>query len=327
MPQGLPGHRIGQSRAAAQRSPGPAPPPPGGPQRRVLVLLVALIVAGGAAGWVLTAPERLPQATLAGLEGDAGRGERVFWAGGCASCHAAEGADGEARLVLSGGRRFPSDFGTFLAPNISPDPEAGIGAWSFADFANAVMRGVSPGGQHFYPAFPYTAYAKAEPQDIADLWAFLRTLPPDATPSGPHEIGFPFSIRRGVGLWKLLFASPGWAVPDVPSPEAARGRYLAEALGHCGECHTPRGALGQLELSRWLAGAPNPTGRGAIPNITPAKLDWSAADIAGYLKTGFTPEFDSAGGHMAEVVQNFSRLPDEDLAAIAAYLKAVPPAN
>ena len=295
--------------------------------RRLLALLVALILAGGGIGWVLTAPGRLPDAALAGLEGEAAQGERVFWAGGCASCHAAEDAEGEARLVLAGGRRFPSDFGTFLAPNISPHPEAGIGAWTFADFANAVMRGVSPEGQHYYPAFPYTAYAKAEPQDIADLWAFLLTLPPDATPSEPHEVGFPFSIRRSVGGWKLLFAASDWAVADVPSPEATRGRYLAEALGHCGECHTPRGALGQLDLSRWLAGAPNPTGRGTIPNITPAELDWSESDIAGYLKTGFTPDFDTAGGHMTEVVQNFSRLPDADLAAIAAYLKAVPPAE
>ncbi|MDH3264371.1 MAG: cytochrome c [Paracoccaceae bacterium] len=295
--------------------------------RRLFALAVALVVAGGGTGWLLTAPKRLPEAALAGLEGDAGRGERIFLAGGCASCHDAEGAEGEARLVLSGGRRFPSDFGTFLAPNISPHPEAGIGAWSFADFANAVMRGVSPEGQHYYPAFPYTAYARAEPQDIADLWAFLLTLPPDATPSQAHEVGFPFSIRRSVGGWKLLFFATDWAVAEVPTPEAERGRYLAEALGHCGECHTPRGALGQLELSRWLAGAPNPTGRGTIPNLTPAKLEWSQSDIAGYLKTGFTPDFDTAGGHMAEVVQNLSQLPDEDRAAIAAYLKAVPPAN
>lgn len=295
--------------------------------RRLLALLVVLVLAGAGIGWTLTAPERLPEAALAGLTGDAGRGERIFWAGGCASCHSAEDAEGEARLVLSGGRRFPSDFGTFIAPNISPDPEQGIGSWSFPDFANAVMRGVSPEGRHYYPAFPYTAYAKAEPQDIADLWAFLQTLPPDATPSRPHEVGFPFSIRRSVGGWKLLFEAPGWAVAEVPSPEAERGRYLAEALGHCGECHTPRGALGQPELSRWLAGAPNPAGRGTIPNLTPAELEWSEADIAAYLKTGFTPDFDTAGGLMTEVVQNLSQLPDEDLAAIAAYIKAVPPAN
>lgn len=292
--------------------------------RRILGLLVILAVLGGIAGWFLSAPTRLPATALAGLGGDAGKGEAVFWAAGCASCHSAEGATGEARLVLSGGRRFPSDFGTFLAPNISTDPDFGIGGWSFEGFANAVMRGVAPDGSHYYPAFPYTTYANASPQDIADLWAYMQTLPADATPSQPHEVGFPFTLRRGLGLWKLLYAGSGWVLADAPTPELERGRYLAEALGHCGECHTPRGPLGGLERGRWLAGAPNPGGTGTIPNITPGVLDWSASDIAGYLKTGFTPDFDTAGGHMAEVVLNIAHLPDSDAAAIATYLQAVP---
>ena len=108
------------------------------------------------------------------------------------------------------------------------------------------------------------------------------------------------------------------------SPEAERGRYLAEALGHCAECHTPRGPLGQLDRTRWLAGAPDPGGKGRVPNLTPAGLDWSEADLIGYFRTGFTPDFDSAGGLMAEVVQNLAELPEADLAALAAYLKAVP---
>lgn len=291
---------------------------------RWLAAIAVVAVLGGGAGWVLTMPRPLPAGSLGGVTGDPGRGALVFWAGGCASCHAAQEAEGEARLVLSGGRRFPSDFGTFVAPNISPHPEAGIGGWSADDFASAMVAGVSPGGAHYYPAFPYTAYAKATPQDLADLWAFLATLPADATPSAPHEIGFPFSIRRSVGAWKLLFARDGFVLTEAATPEIERGRYLAEALGHCGECHTPRNALGGLDTSRWLAGAPNPSGQGTIPNITPGALDWSEGDIAAYLKTGFTPEYDSAGGHMAEVVRNLSNLPDADLAAIAAYLKAVP---
>jgi mono/diheme cytochrome c family protein len=293
--------------------------------RRLIAFVVVAAALFGGAGWFLTAPVRVPEAALAGFSGDAARGEAVFWAGGCASCHAAEGAEGAARLVLSGGRRFASGFGTFVAPNISPDPAAGIGGWSLADFATAMIEGVSPEGAHYYPAFPYAAYTRAAPQDIADLWAFLGTLPPDATPSAPHEVGFPFSIRRAVGLWKLMFLSDAWVLAEAPSAEVERGRYLAEALGHCGECHTPRGALGGLDTARWLGGAPNPTGRGTIPNITPGGLGWSEADIAAYLKTGFTPDFDSAGGHMAEVVENLASLPDADLTALAAYLKAVPP--
>ncbi|MCX7646534.1 MAG: cytochrome c [Rhodobacteraceae bacterium] len=295
---------------------------------RLPVAIAAVLALAVAGLWALTAPGRLPAGSLAGLAGDAARGELVFWAGGCASCHAAEGARDAARLVLSGGRRLPSAFGTFVAPNISPHPEAGIGGWSLEDFAAAMILGVSPEGEHYYPAFPYTSYVRATPQDIADLWAFLQTLPPDATPSAPHEIGFPFSIRRALGLWKLLYAGDGgFVLAEAATPEIERGRYLAEALGHCGECHTPRNALGGLETARWLAGAPNPAGPGTIPNITPARLTWSQADIAAYLRTGFTPEFDTAGGHMAEVVRNLANLPEADLAAIAAYLKAVPPAE
>ena len=293
--------------------------------RRALLLLLLLAAGGAGLGWFLTAPQRLSTEASAERPGDPAKGALVFAAAGCASCHAAEGATEEARLILSGGRAFPSDFGTFHAPNISPDPVAGIGAWSYADFANAVQAGVSPGGAHYYPAFPFTAYAKADPQDIADLWAYMGTLPADATPSKPHDVGFPFSIRRAVGGWKLLYGGADWALAGDLSPEATRGRYLAEALGHCGECHTPRNALGGLDRARWLAGAPNPSGQGRIPNITPAALTWSDSEIAGYLKTGFTPEFDVAGGHMAEVVTNLGQLPDSDIAAIVAYLRAVPP--
>ncbi|NCO87460.1 MAG: cytochrome c, partial [Rhodobacterales bacterium] len=134
----------------------------------------------------------------------------------------------------------------------------------------------------------------------------------------------PFNIRRAVGLWKVLFRSDAFVVTGALTPQQARGRYLAEALGHCGECHTPRNALGGLDRTRWLAGAPNPSGEGRIPDITPGRLQWTEAGIAEYLKSGFTPDFDTAGGEMAEVVRNTARLTDADRAAIAAYLKIVP---
>ena len=275
----------------------------------------------------LTQPDRLPEGTLAGLVGDAGRGEAVFWAGGCASCHAAPGAEGDAMLVLAGGREFPSPFGTFRAPNISQHPEAGIGGWSDADLANALKRGVSPRGQHYFPAFPYASYIRMTDQDVVDLAAFLRGLPAAETASLPHDLPFPFTIRRNLGVWKALFLRDDW-VTEVAAPEAERGRYLVEALAHCGECHTPRGPLGALDLGRWMAGGPIPGApRGSFPNITPAALDWSEDEIVEYLTTGFTPEYDSAGGHMAEVVANMARLPESDRRAIAAYLKALPPAE
>lgn len=293
---------------------------------RFFRFLAVLAILGAAIGWYLTAPNPLTASDIPDRAGDADHGEQVFWAAGCASCHAAEDAEAEERLILTGGRAFPSDFGTFYAPNISMDPDHGIAGWTEAEFLSAVMRGVSPEGQHYYPAFPYTTYARAGMSDLQDLWAFMQTLPADATPSRDHDVGFPFSIRRSLGGWKLLFASDDWVIQgDDLSPEVLRGRYLVESLGHCGECHTPRNALGGLDYANWLAGAPNPSGEGRIPNITPGALTWSASDIANYLRDGFTPEFDSAGGEMAEVIQNMAHLPDADRAAIAAYLQALPP--
>ncbi|MGL4310007.1 MAG: c-type cytochrome [Paracoccaceae bacterium] len=293
--------------------------------RRLFGYLVLLAIAGFAVFWFVTAPKRLPDDATAGLTGDATRGEQVFWAGGCASCHAAPDAKDDARLLLVGGQRFASPFGTFIAPNITPDPDAGIGGWSLQDLANAMQRGVSPEGQHYYPAFPYTSYAKAELQDIADLKAFMDTLPADATPSLAHEVGFPFNIRRSLGGWKFLFFKTDWVIDGELTEAETRGRYLAETLGHCGECHTPRNFLGGSDTARWLAGGPDPSGKGSFPNITPGKLDWTEGDLVQYFTTGFTPEFDSVGGHMAFVVDNLSKLPESDREALAAYLKKVPP--
>ena len=286
------------------------------------LIVLGLVAAGGL--YLMARPKPLAAAAVSDLTGDPVHGEEVFWAAGCASCHMADKAEGAAQLVLSGGQRFPSDFGTFVAPNISQDPEHGIGNWSLVDLANAITRGVSPEGEHYYPALPYASYAKMQMQDVADLYAFLKTLPADPTPSQPHELGFPFSIRDSIGVWKLMFLSGDWALPGNLTPTAARGRYIAEAPAHCGECHTPRNMLGGLDTARWLGGAPNPTGDGRIPNVTPGKLKWSAADIVQYLTTGFTPEFDSVGGHMAHVVENMARLPETDRQAVAEYLLAVP---
>lgn len=299
--------------------------------RRLLVALLVLIVAAGAAFWFLTRPERLDETVLAELgPGDAKRGESVFWAGGCIACHAAPGAKGDERLKLAGGRELKTDFGTFVVPNISPDPRDGIGNWSLADFANAVMRGVGPSGEHLYPAFPYTSYARMAPQDVADLFAFLKTLPRvEGQPHGP-ALAFPFNIRRGIGLWKLLYMDDGpvIALPADASDELKRGRYLVEGPGHCGECHTPRLATGGPDLDQWLAGSPAAVGNGVVPNITPGEdglASWSENDIAYYLETGFTPDFDSVGGDMVAVQEDIAHLTDADRQAIAAYLKAVPP--
>lgn len=292
--------------------------------RRALAIVLVLAVAVAVAGIYLTRPRTLAAGDLAGIEPDLARGEWVFHASGCVSCHAAPDAEDTDRPVLAGGKAFETPFGTFVAPNISPDATAGIGGWSDAEIVTALMKGTSPGGAHYYPAFPYAAYAKAELSDMVSLAAYLRTLPADPTPSRPHDLSFPYSIRAGVGLWKALYMNEEWAVDVGSDQQLAQGRYIAEALAHCGECHTPRNALGGLELSRWFQGAPNPSGDGRIPAIHPGGLDWSADAIAAYLTDGFTPEFDVAGGSMRAVVEGMAKLTPEDRAAVAAYVKAVP---
>ena len=297
--------------------------------KKLLTAAIFLGFIGFGIFWWLTAPNTLSAATLAGLpDGDAKTGEQVFWAGGCASCHSAPKATGDAKLVLAGGHEFPTPFGTFRAPNLSPDPEQGIGSWSKADFANAMKRGISPKGEHYYPAFPFTTYARMTDKDVADLWAFMQTLPKSSNVVATHDVGFPFNIRRGLGMWKLLYLNDRPVLPVNDDPVLARGQYLVEALAHCGECHTPRNPIGGMDTSRWLAGAVSPDGKERIPNITPHKDgigSWSEKDIAYSLETGFTPDFDSFGSNMADVVENMTKLPKSDLEAITTYLKKVEP--
>ncbi|CAN7483728.1 cytochrome c [Pararhizobium sp. LjRoot235] len=283
----------------------------------------------GGVTWFLMKPEPWPAAHWESLgEPDLANGEQVFWAGGCASCHAAPKSEGDAKLVLTGGLPLKSPFGTFHVPNISPDETAGIGSWTLADFGNAMTRGVGRNGEHLYPSFPYGSYARLPQKDINDLWGFMKTLPKSANITPPHELPFPYDIRVVLGGWKLLFfTDKPRATVDTGNPKLARGQYLVEGPGHCGECHTPRNALGGFETDQWLAGAPNPEGQGRIPNITPGSKSigaWSESDIVNYLETGFTPDFDSVGGTMVEVQKNMAKLPASDREAIGAYLKAVP---
>ena len=294
--------------------------------QRTAAVLTGGVVLAVAAFWWLTRPEPLDADTidrLQALDTDPLRGEAVFWAGGCAGCHIAPGADDDDRPVLSGGQRFETAFGVFVAPNISPDPDHGIGGWDRAGFANAMMRGISPQGTHYYPAFPYAAYARAELQDMADLQAFMATLPASDAVAPDHELAFPFGFRRGIGLWKWRYLRADWVLAGELSDEEQRGRYLVEALAHCAECHTPRDAFGGLRRDAWMEGAPNLSGRGRIPAITSDALGWSQQDIALYLESGFTPSFDVAGGSMAAVVRAMARLDPAARESIAAYLLAL----
>ena len=297
--------------------------------RRLAAALVVLAVAGFAAFWWLTEPVRVAASALPAHAPDLANGARMFWAGGCASCHAAPGAADDAKTVLVGGLAMATPFGTFRVPNITPDPETGIGGWSTADFVTAMTKGVDPAGRHLYPAFPYVSYQRMRMEDLIDLKGFLDTLPAVRSDVPPSEIAFPFSFRRGLGLWKLLYLDGRPYAPDPAWSEAAQaGGYLVEGPGHCGECHTPRDLLGGMERDRWLAGGPAPDGEGTVPNITPVPGGfgaWSAEEIAYALESGFTPDFDSLGGSMGSVVTNMAHLAAADREAIAAYLKAIPP--
>lgn len=288
-------------------------------------LLLAAVIAGVTfiAFWVVTVPAAIPSDALAAHEPDMANGEVVFNAGGCASCHA---GDDRTRTVLGGGLALPTPFGTFYAPNISPDLRDGIGSWSEADFVTALIKGTSPDGAHYYPAFPYGSYQRVTVADARDLFAYLKTLPGVSGAAPDHDLKFPFNIRRLVGVWKWLFLDgKPFVADDAQSAQWNRGAYLVNGLGHCAECHSPRDMLGGIVAAQRFAGGPSADSREWVPNITAAKLqDWSGKDLAYFLRTGATPDGDFTGGSMARVIKNTSLLSDDDRAAIAAYVKSLP---
>ena len=277
---------------------------------------------------LLIRPAGLPADALPDHAADVVNGERLFHAGGCASCHSSKDAD-SGTPVLGGGLEMDTPFGIFRVPNISAHPNQGIGGWTLLDFVNAMHMGTSPDGLHYYPAFPYASYVRMSFEDLADLKAYLDTLPEAEDQNKHHELKFPWNIRAGIGLWKLLNLDSAAVVSvRIENDLLVRGRYLVEGPGHCGECHTPRNLSGGLNNSRWLVGAPNPDGEGKIPNITPDEkglADWSQGDIEYYLGSGLTPDYDTVGGSMVDVQENLALLSEDDRKAIAAYLKAIPP--
>ena len=195
--------------------------------RRYAVALLALGVLGLAGFWLLTQPATTAATDLPEHTADAAAGAMVFAAGGCVSCHAAPGATEEAKLSLAGGLELKTPFGTFVVPIISPDPEHGIGGWSQAEFVTAMMQGTSPDGAHYYPAFPYTSYARMEVADVMDLQAYIATLQPSQNVAPAHDLGFPFNISRGLGLWKRLYLRAEPVLPVPEDPFLARGQVLA----------------------------------------------------------------------------------------------------
>jgi mono/diheme cytochrome c family protein len=292
--------------------------------RKLLIVAALAIMAGIAGFWFLTIPQTVAASALPHHAPNLENGRTMFIAGGCASCHA---VSKEERTKLGGGVALRSPFGTFYGPNISPHPSDGIGRWSEADFVTAMSKGTSPDGRHYYPAFPYASYQRMTAADQRDLFAYLKTLPPVAGKVRDHDLAFPFNIRRGLGLWKMLYLDGRPFTPDPSkSPQWNRGAYLVNGPSHCAECHSPRDSSGGIVDAQRFAGGPNPEGEGWIPNITQKGLaKWSDKDIGTLLEAGELPKGDSVGGSMREVVRNTSQLSPEDRAAMAAYLKTLPP--
>jgi mono/diheme cytochrome c family protein len=295
--------------------------------RKLFLLLVLLAAIGVAAFWFVTIPQTVPASALAPRNPDLANGRTMLFAGGCPTCHATPEQDDRTRL--GGGLALKTAFGTFYAPNISPDPKNGIGGWSEAEFVTAVTKGTSPEGRHYFPVFPYGSYQNMTLADVRDLFAYLKTLPAVDAPSRPHAVSFPFSIRRLVGGWKFLFLASERYRPDPShSPAMQRGAYLVNGPGHCAQCHSPRNVLGGIVASQRFAGGPDQDLKGEdgwVPNITQkGHADWSEKDIAYMLETGDTPDGDSVGGSMAQVVKNTAQLKPEDRAAISAYVKSLP---
>jgi len=252
------------------------------------------------------------------------RGRYIFTIAGCASCHTHAAA-------FPGGRSLDTPFGTFYPPNITPDREQGIGDWSEADFRRALAEGVSPQGEHYYPAFPYTSYTRMSQADMRALYAYLMTRQPVASASRAHDLPWFVSSRQLLGLWKAGRFVPGrYQYDPGHTDDWNRGAYLAQALGHCGECHTPRGLLGGARGNRYLAGTRSgPEGK-EVPNITQDREtgigDWSPAEQRGFLASGRLPDGAYTGPLMAEVLGSSSMsLTAADRQALATYLQSLPP--
>ena len=297
--------------------------PRGGRAVAALALLGAL---GVAVFLLLTRARPLDATSLPDHAPDAARGEVLFHAGSCGSCHrAASGAPGAAEGLPTGSNAFPTPVGTFYPGNLTPDEGTGIGGWSEIDFVNAMTRGVSPDGAHYFPAFPYASYRLMPLEDVLDLRAHLMTLPAVRSPRKRPEMPAEGLARRGVGLWKRVALDEGRFAPD-PERSASwnRGAYLANGPGHCGECHTPRTWMMAADEGRHMAGGPHPGGEGDVPSLTGLVERGRYKDVADLtlaLQFGETFGYDKlSSGGMADIQMNLAELPESDVQAISEYL-------
>jgi mono/diheme cytochrome c family protein len=288
-----------------------------GVQQSAIAVVLAAIFSIGIMGKATAASDELIK-----------KGQYMVWAGGCIGCHTdVKGKKPE----LAGGLGLKTPFGVFYSPNITPDKETGIGNWTDEDFVKAFRQGLSPDNDHYYPVFPYPTYTKMRDADILAIKAYLFSLKPVRNVVEDHNVQPPFGMRILQGFWKAMNFTPG-EFQDVPdkSPEWNRGAYLVEAVGHCGECHTPRSDLSALDHSMSLAGTLKGPDGGLVPNITPHPKtgigDWDEDEIIELLKNGVKPDYDDVQGGMEEAVNfGLKYLTDADLKAMAVYLLSLEP--
>lgn len=289
------------------------------------MLLAAL---GLLAFWLLTIPRPLSASDILSHTGNVANGERLYHASGCHSCHLPDAASGIDTALPAGGAALKTPIGVLYPPNLTPDPETGLGTWSDLDFINAMQRGIGKSGSHLIPAFPYTSYAHMTHEDVIDIRAYLATLPSVKNAAKPHEVFALPVVRRGLGLWKWIGLDTTITAFNALDPEMInKGRYLVDGPGHCNECHTPRTVFMTSNMSLYLAGGPHPEGDGKVPSLrgliergrykdaNDIKLALQNGELLGYEKL-------SSGG-MGKVQSNMSKLPDADVAAIAEYLASL----
>ena len=304
--------------------PEPAQPPRSG--RRWWAIPGALLaatagLAAAAFGWKPAIPEVVHGNNGSGTIYAAElieRGRLLAAAGDCAVCHTAPNG-----VRNAGGLALDTPFGKIVSTNLTPDPETGIGKWSFTAFQRAMREGISRDGRHLYPAFPYTSFTKISDDDLMAIYAYLMSQPAVRNEVPETKLAFPFNVRPLMGLWNALYLQPG---PDAPDPSRSelwnRGAYLVNGLGHCTACHTPRNAMGAEKGGKaYLTGA-MVDGWEAPPltSITHAPVPWTEQELFRYLRTGHSDRHGIAAGPMGPVVQELAQLPEQDVRAMAHYL-------
>ncbi|MDA9008613.1 cytochrome c [Alphaproteobacteria bacterium] len=288
---------------------------------RAIWIVIVLTILANVALYFFTPVQPIDR-NLTSLNGNVDHGSYLLRLGGCVACHTDVKNKG---AFLAGGAAIETPFGSFYAPNITSHKNAGLGAWTLEEFAQAMSEGLSPSKAAYYPVFPYSFYRSMSDQDLVDLWAALQATPPSEAANKPHEISFPFSIRMAMKPWQKLFLKTEKFEPAIDrTVEWNRGNYIVNGPGHCGACHTPRNLLGALQTDRALGGSNNGPNGSSIPAINLEALkkhNWTHEDLLFGFQYSLKPDGDVMGGTMAEVVsESLEHLSGEDQSAIATYL-------